>query len=106
MYELRRILIIGMQHDDDISTELQRFPVAAFLVATIAFIGLMPDDVLNTKATALSYCIIAAIVIYKYHIVYYIKRNLFISTFKRQCRIISGQHNYYFLTVQHNELQK
>ena len=39
----RGILIVGVQHDNNVGPEFQRFAIAGFLVRTVAFVLFMPD---------------------------------------------------------------
>ena len=42
--QLRCILIIGMNHDDNVTPLFHRQPVAGFLIAAVSQIALMPED--------------------------------------------------------------
>jgi hypothetical protein len=102
MYQLGCVLVVGVQHYYNIGTQLQGFTIAAFLVAAIAFIHLVLHDVFYTQAFAFSYCVVAAVIIYQHYVIHNIKWYLLICPFQCEGRIVCGQYNNYFLTVEHN----
>ena len=60
MNQLRGVLVIGMQHDNDIATQLQRFIVTSFLIAAIPQIHIVFDDVFDSGRLRYFECCIGA----------------------------------------------
>ena len=54
MNQLWCVLIIWMQHDNDISTNFKCFIIARFLISAVSFILFMLDDMTNANSTVLS----------------------------------------------------
>ena len=61
--ETRSVLIIGMQHDDDIGIQIQRLPVAGLLIGAVSAVSFVNDDVPYTECGRNSHgCVVATIV--------------------------------------------
>src|ERR1700722_13552402 len=99
--ELGGILVVGMQHDDDIRPQFQRLVIATLLVAAIAAVMVMFDDMGDSELMADVDRPVAAVVIYQYYLVYDIERDFSIGFTEGKLRIIGGEDNDQFFAFNH-----
>lgn len=79
MDELRRVLVIGVQHDHNVSTNLESLVVTGLLITAIAFILLMADDVVNAQFLPYVNGTVAAGIVNQDHFIYNFERNFFVG---------------------------
>lgn len=101
MNELRRVLVIGMQHDDNVRTDFQRFVVARFLVAAVSLVLLVADDVVNAQLLPYLNGTVAAGIVHEHHFIYNFKRNFFIRFTQSEFRVVGRQNNDEFFSENH-----
>ena len=92
--QLRRILVIRMQHDDNVATQGQRFVVTSLLVPAITQIVVMLDDVFNAERMCHRNRFVGAIVINKNNFVHNVKRYLVVGL-QQSFRCVVSRKDYY-----------
>lgn len=76
---------------------------ARFLIAAIAPVALMLDDVVDAEGSTDLYGIVGAGVIDKYDFIDQIEGDFVVGGFERFGRIVGGKHYHYFLSVDHGD---
>ncbi len=99
--ELRGVLVIRVHHDDDVGTKLQRFCIAGFLIAAVAAVHLVNDDMANADALGHLNGIVGAFIVHEHYLVHHVHRYLAISALQRERGAVSGEDDDYFFTVEH-----
>lgn len=106
LYEFWSVLIVRMQHHHHVGAEFEGFVVAGFLVAAIAFVGLMPDNVPYAQVLCDLDSLVGRVVVNQNHLVHDVTRNLIVCLLQRPCRVIGREHHAYLTVFQHIELSK
>src|ERR1043165_8029895 len=98
--QVRRILIIRVQHDDDIRTTPQRFAIASFLVAPVAKVLAMYKS--GEAQFSGDFCgRITATVVDQNDLVDKVLGDFAISLFERFCGVIGRHYDKNAFSIQH-----
>src|SRR3989338_3238395 len=88
--ELGRVLIIGMQHDDDVGSELERLVVAGLLIGAIPAILRVADDMSYPEFACDFACAIVACIIYENHLINDVEGDLGVRPTKSRLGVVRG----------------
>ncbi len=101
--EFRRVLIVRMEHDDDVSAKLERTRVARLLVTAVPTIALVYNDVANAELPRKLDCPIAAGIINQDDFVHDVVRNFCICSLERTLGIECRENDDDFFVLDHVE---
>ena len=104
-HQLGRVLIIGVQHDDDVRTQAESRVVAGLLIATVAPIGVVLNRVLDAQRLGERQRVVGASVVDEHDIVDDVDRNLAIGPFQRPRRVVGRQNHDNLVTEQHRRMR-
>ena len=99
--ELRGVLVVGVNHDDDVGAELEGFCVAALLVAAVAAVHFMDDDVTDADALGYFHGVVGAFVVHEHDFVHDVHGYLAVGALEGECGAVGGEYDDYFFTVEH-----
>jgi len=98
--QARGVLVVGVNHDDDLRAQFERGVIASLLVATVTKVFFMDNGAQSELAGNLD-CIVSAGVIDDQNFIRNITRNLGNRSFEGFLRMVRGHHHHYFFAVNH-----
>ena len=102
LQEERRVLVVGMEHHDDVRPDLERLVVAGLLVAAVAFVLIVLDDIFDAQLLGHLDRVVAAAVVDQDDVVDDVERDLVVSLFQRLLRVVGGKDDGYFQVLYHD----
>jgi len=102
MDQFGRVLVIGMQHDDNVGAKLERFVVARFLIAAVTEVVVVLDDVADADFARDGDCSIRTVVVHEYDFVYDVEWDLVVRLHERFFSLVGRKHNDDFFGMDHS----
>src|SRR5581483_3244549 len=103
--ELRRVLVVGVHHDDDVGAFLEREPVAGLLVRTVAAVLRMRvDPRLRQRSRERDRLVVARVVDHDHPVDDAGSHRVVVGPAERPCRVVRGHDDDHLLAVDHGAL--
>ena len=103
-YQFRGVLVIGVHHDDDVGTQFEGAVVASLLVAAVALVALMHENLFDTEPGSLLHGIVFAAIVGKDYLVDDVEGNFVVSLFQCPLGIVGGHDDNDFFILYHDIL--
>src|SRR4030067_2957868 len=102
-YQPGRVLVVRVDHHDDVRPELQGLGVAGLLVAAVALVLLVDYDVLYAELPANFHRIVRAAVVHKHDLIDNIKGDIIVGHDEGLLGMVGGHYDDDLFSVQHRE---